>query len=53
MKTELVNLVTNHSTETVVLLTTELDELTPAERARAVELAIWLIDEGWTVGHHG
>jgi hypothetical protein len=49
MKTELVNLVTNNSTETVVLLTTKLDELTPAERVRALELAIWLIDEGWIV----
>ena len=49
MKTELVNLVTNDSTETVVLLSTELDELTPSERVRALELAIWLIDEGWTL----
>ena len=49
MKTELVNLVTKSGTETVVLLTTELDELTPTERVRALELAIWLVDEGWTV----
>ena len=49
MKTELTNLVTNKGTETVVLLSTELDELTAAERVRALELAIWLIDEGLTV----
>lgn len=49
MKTELVNIVTKSGTETVVLLTTELNELTPTERVRALELAIWLVDEGWTV----
>ncbi|NNC13412.1 hypothetical protein HII28_16190 [Planctomonas sp. JC2975] len=49
MKTELVNLVTTDGTETVVLLSTELDEPTPTERIRALELAIWLVDEGWTV----
>jgi hypothetical protein len=49
MKTELVNLVTTGGTETVVLLTTELDALTPTERVQALELAIWLVDEGWTV----
>jgi hypothetical protein len=49
VKTELVNLVTTGGTETVVLLSTELDELTHAERVRGLELAIWLIDEGWTV----
>ena len=49
MKTELVNLVTADTTETIVLLTTELDELTSTERVRALELAIWLMDEGWTV----
>ncbi|NNC12104.1 hypothetical protein HII28_09455 [Planctomonas sp. JC2975] len=49
MKAGLVNLVTTDGTETVVLLSTELDELTPTERVRALELAIWLVDEGWTV----
>lgn len=49
MKTELVNLVTTGGTETVVLLSTELDELTAAERIRALELTICLVDEGWTV----
>ncbi|GAB3393368.1 hypothetical protein GCM10027568_22330 [Humibacter soli] len=49
MKAELVNLVTTGGTETAVLLTTELDELTPTEHVRALELTIWLVDEGWTV----
>lgn len=49
MKTELVNLVTTGGTDTVEVLSTELNELTLAEGVRALELAIWLIDEGWTV----
>ena len=49
MKTELVNPVTTGGTETVVLLSTELDELAAAERFRALELAVCLKDEGWTV----
>ncbi|GAB3388534.1 hypothetical protein GCM10027568_09640 [Humibacter soli] len=49
MKAELVNLVTPGSTETVVLLATDLNELTPTERIQTLELTIWLIDEGWTV----
>lgn len=42
-------LFTNDKTETVVLLNTEFDELTAAEHVRAPELAMWLIDEGWTI----
>jgi hypothetical protein len=49
MKAQLVDLVTTNGTETAVLLSTELDDLTPAERVQALELAIWLVDEGWTV----
>ena len=49
MRAELVNLVTKGRTETVVLLTTDLTELTPEEKVRVVELTVWLVDEGWTV----
>jgi hypothetical protein len=49
MKAELVNLVTKSGTEMVVLLSTDLDRLTPEERVQAVEVTVWLVDEGWTV----
>ena len=49
MKAELVNLVTKSGTETVVLLSTDVDRLTRQERVQAVELAVRLVDEGWTV----
>ena len=49
MKAELVNLVTKNGTETVVLLSTDVEEVTDEERIRVVELAVWLADEGWTV----
>lgn len=49
MKAELVNLATTSGTETVVLLSTDLDKLTPEERVQAVEVTVWLVDEGWTV----
>lgn len=49
MKAELVNLVAQDGTQTVVLLSTDLQVLTSEEKARALELAVWLVDEGWTV----
>ena len=49
MKAELVNLVTKGGTETVVLLSTDVDRLTVQERVQAVEVTVWLVDEGWTV----
>jgi hypothetical protein len=49
MRAELVNLVTKGRTETVVLLTTNLQVLTSEEKVRALDLAVWLVDEGWTV----
>ena len=49
MKAELVNLVTTNGTETVVLLSTDVDRLTRQERVQAVEVTVWLVDEGWTV----
>ena len=49
MKTELVNLATKDGTQTVVLLSTDLQVLTSEEKVRALELALWLVDEGWAV----
>ena len=49
MKAELVNLATKDGTETVVLLSTDLADLTREEQVRVVELTVWLVDEGWTV----
>ena len=49
MKAELVNLVTKNGTETVVMLSTDLDNITVVERVRVIELTVWLVDEGWTV----
>ena len=49
MRAELVNLVTKDGTETVVLLSTDLHKLTRQERVQAVEVTVWLVDEGWTV----
>ena len=53
MKAELVNLATTSGTETVVLLSTDLDKLTTQERVQAVEVTVWLVDEGWTVMTRG
>lgn len=49
MKAELVNLVTKGATEMVVRLSTDVDNPTPEERVRVIELTVWLVDEGWTV----
>jgi len=49
MRAELVDLVTKEGTRTVVLLSTDLQVLTSEEKARGLELALWLVDEGWTV----
>ncbi|HVX07327.1 hypothetical protein, partial [Humibacter sp.] len=44
-----VNLVTKDGAHTVVLLSTDLQVLTSAEKVRALEIALWMVDEGWTV----
>lgn len=49
MKGELVNLVTTHGTDMVVLITSDTAEPTPDERLQAVEVTVCLVDEGWTV----
>ncbi|NNC13761.1 hypothetical protein HII28_18000 [Planctomonas sp. JC2975] len=49
MKAELVNLVSKGKRETVVLLSTDAEDLTLPERVRVMELTVWLVDEGWTV----
>lgn len=49
MKAELVNLQTRHGTDMAVLITADTAEPTLVERLRAVEVTVWLVDEGWTV----
>ena len=49
MKAELVNLVTTHGTDMVVLITSATAEPTSDERLLAVEVTVCLVHEGWTV----
>ena len=40
---------TKDGAQTVVLLSADLQVLTSEEKVRALEVAVWLVDEGWTV----